>query len=572
MWDFACPDWVERLKEGRSLIPDLPLDEAEAERAVRIFDKLRLPDVVGTPTMGEAAGDWVRDIVRSLFGSMSSDGRRQVKELFGLVPKKNSKTTNGAGIMITALLMNERPMAEGLLIGPTQEIADLSFRQAAGMIAADPEGYLQKRFAVRDHIKTIEDLKNGSVLKIKTFDMRVMTGSKPTWVLVDELHVMSSVSFASRVIGQVRGGLLPRPDGFLLFITTQSDLPPAGVFRAELQLARGIRDGRITGRGASMLPVLYEFPEDMQTGKDKPWEDPAFWHMVNPNLGLSISLDALETDYAQAREKGEEEIRRWASQHLNVEIGLALHSDRWRGADYWEGAADIERVSLDKLIERSEVVTVGIDGGGLDDLLGFNATGRDKVTKQWLGWYHAWAQDDVFERRKEIAETLRDFERAGDLTVCSSPTQDIEEVANLVQQIFDAGKLPEKYGVGLDPQGVAALVDELSGRGIETDENGGPVTGVSQGFRLSSAVWGMERKLKDGTYKHGGTDMMAWVIGNAKAEQRGNAVLITKQAAGKGKIDPLIAGFNAFYLMSRNPEASRSDALERAILERGGFA
>ncbi|MFA5897888.1 MAG: terminase large subunit [Hyphomicrobium sp.] len=565
MWDFSCSDWVDRLKAGRTLVPDLPLDEAEAERAVRIFDKLRLPDVVGMPSMGEAAGDWIRDMVRALFGSMSDEGVRQVKEMFGLLPKKNSKTTNGAGIMITALLMNERPRAEGLLIGPTQEIADLAFNQAAGMIAEDPEGYLQTRFAVRDHIKTIEDLKNGSTLKIKTFDMRVMTGSKPTWVLVDELHVMSSVSYASRVIGQIRGGLLPRPDGFLLFITTQSDLPPAGVFRAELQLARGIRDGRIVGKGASMLPVLYEFPEDMQTGKEKAWENPAFWHMVNPNLGLSITLDALETDYAQAREKGDEEIRRWASQHLNVEIGLALHSDRWRGADFWEDAADPELVTLDALLRRSEVVTIGIDGGGLDDLLGFNATGRDKVTKRYLAWYHAWAQDDVLERRKEIAETLKDFERDGDLTICTTPTQDVEEVADLVQLVFESGLLPEKYGVGLDPQGVAALVDELSARDIETDENGGPVTGVSQGFRLSSAVWGMERKLKDGTYRHSGSAMMNWAVGNAKAEQRGNAVLITKQAAGKSKIDPLIAGFNAFYLMGRNPEAASGGSFWEAM-------
>jgi hypothetical protein len=27
MWNSACPDWVERLKTGRSLVPDLPLKE-----------------------------------------------------------------------------------------------------------------------------------------------------------------------------------------------------------------------------------------------------------------------------------------------------------------------------------------------------------------------------------------------------------------------------------------------------------------------------------------------------------------------------------------------------------------
>ncbi len=47
-------------------------------------------------------------------------------------------------------------------------------------------------------------------------------------------------------------------------------------------------------------------------------------------------------DYNAAIVAGEEELRRWASQHLNIEIGLALRSDRWVGADYWEDAVDLE--------------------------------------------------------------------------------------------------------------------------------------------------------------------------------------------------------------------------------------
>lgn len=547
-WNFACPDWVERLKSGRSLVPDLPINVAEGDRAVSIFNRLRLPDVQGQPTMAEAAGEWFRDIVRSAFGSRDSSGARHVAEVFALVPKKNSKTTGGAGIMLTALLMNDRPNAELLFVGPTQEIADLAFQQAAGMIEADDEGYLPKRFLVQEHIKTISDRVTGAKLKVKTFDMRVMTGVKPVVVLVDELHIMSSSSFASRVIGQIRGGLLANPESLLIFITTQSDQPPAGIFKAELQYARGVRDGRITN-SVRLLPILYEFPEAMQIADDKPWMDPQHWPMVLPNLGLSISIDRLVADFDGAKEKGDEEIRRWASQHLNVEIGMALHSDRWVGTDYWLTAGD-PTLTLDELIARSDVAVVGIDGGGLDDLLGLAVMGRCRETRDWLLWNRAWAQSDVFTRRKDIAERLNDFIDDDDLMLCLDPTQDIREVADICERLRDAGLLPEKDAVGLDPAGVTALIDELSSRGILL----GQTVAVPQGYKLSSAVWGMERKLKDGTLWHADQPLMAWCVGNAKAEQRGNAVLITKQTAGKAKIDPLIAAFNAVILMSRNPE------------------
>ena len=564
-WSFACPDWAERLAAGKSLVPSLPLDDAEADRAAAIFDKLRLPDVPGQPAMKDAAGDWQRDIVRAVFGSVDAEGQRKVPELFALVPKKNSKTTGGAGIMLTALLVNRRPRAEFILVGPTQEVADLAFQQASGMIEADPDGYLQKRFQIQEHIKTIFDRRTKAKLKVKTFDLKVMTGAKPAGVLVDELHLMSQMSFASRVIGQIRGGVIANPEAFLIFITTQSDEPPAGVVKAELQYARGVRDGRIV-EDARTLPVLYEFPEAMQTSPDRPWQNPKNWPMVLPNLGRSITIERLMSDYRTAKEKGDDEERRWASQHLNVEIGLALHADRWAGADYWEGAAR-PGMTLEEILEVSDAVTVGIDGGGLDDLLGIAVIGRHRETREWLHWGHAWAQTDVLHKRKEIAERLRDFEKAGELTICAHATQDIEEVADICQRIHEAGLLPQQSGIGLDPMGVAAMVDEIVGRGIADTV----LAAVSQGYRLSGAVWGTERKLKDGTLWHCGQGLMAWTVGNAKAVQRGNAVIIDKQTAGKAKIDPLMAMFNAASLMSRNPEAD-GKMLDKAIQQRGGFA
>ncbi|PHP68192.1 terminase [Zhengella mangrovi] len=551
--DLSCPDWFEMLKRGEAPIPALDLDEAEAARAIRVFNKLHLPDVPGQPTMAEAAGDWNRDFVAAIFGSVIvADNKitgRTIRKFFELVPKKNAKTTKGAAIMLTALLLNRRPRAEFLLVGPTQETADISFSQIVGMIEADEEGYLQKRFAVKDHQKTIVDRVNKARLKIKSFDNKVMTGSKPVGVLIDELHELGKFSYASKVMAQIRGGIIANPEGFIVMITTQSDEPPAGVFKSELDYARQIRDGEA---GGDLLPILYEFPIEMQADEAKPWRDPENWPIVLPNLGRSITIDILKSEFAEADKKGIEELSIWASQHLNIQIGVALNRGGWAGARYWQGAVDPEPATLESLLERCEVITAGIDGGGLDDLLGLCLCGRDRTTKDWLFWFKAWAQPIVLDRRKDIADRLSSLSEAGELTICDYPTQDVEEIADIINTVHEAGLFPEKYGIGLDAVGVAAITDAIAALGVDPDL----MVAVSQGYKLNGAIKGFERKLMDGTAWHGGQQLMAWCVGNAKTELRGSATLITKQVSGSAKIDPLMAGFNAFQLMARNPTST----------------
>jgi phage terminase large subunit-like protein len=117
-----------------------------------------------------------------------------------------------------------------------------------------------------------------------------------------------------------------------------------------------------------------------------------------------------------------------ASQHFNVEVGLSLRDDAWAGARYWEGAAD-PTLTLDDLIARSDVAVVGIDGGGLDDLLGLAVIGRARPATGCTGTGPGprptcWTAQG--HRRH-----LRDFEADGDLVICEHPTQDIEEVADI---------------------------------------------------------------------------------------------------------------------------------------------
>ena len=64
--------------------------------------------------------------------------------------------------------------------------------------------------------------------------------------------------------------------------------------------------------------------------------------------------------------------------------------------------------------------------------------------------------------------------------------------------------------------------------------------------------------LASGMLEHAGQAIAAWAVGNAKVEPKGNAIVITKQASGTAKIDPLMAALNCVALMATNPDARGS--------------
>ncbi len=527
-------------------MPELPLFSDEAAKALRIFGRLKLPDVIGTPTLADATGQWFLAIVEALFGAYDpATNRRMIQELFLLIPKKNGKSSAGGALMVTALIVNKRPEGEFLLVAPTKEIADIAYKQASGTIRIDTE--LAKLFHIQRHIRLITHRRTGATLQIKAADTDAITGSKALGTLIDETHVFAKRPRAADVFLELRGAMAARPDGFLIQITTQSKEPPSGVFKQELQMARDVRDGKIA---LPLLPILYELPDRLAL--DGGWKDTKYWPLVNPNMGRSVDAGFLAREVMKAEEQGHHALALLASQHFNVEIGLSLMSDRWAGAEFWARQADTS-LTLDEVIRRSEVVIVGIDGGGLDDLFGLAVLSRDRKTRDWLLWSHAWAHTSVLERRKSIAPKLREFEAAGELTIVADQLDDLSAIVGIVDRVKNAGLLSS---VAVDPAGLGELVDALAQIGVSQEAK--TLVGIGQGYRLMNAIKTAERRLANGTLLHSGSGLMAWCVGNVRIEPTATAIRATKQNAGDAKIDPWAAAMNAVDLMSANPDSAGS--------------
>lgn len=513
---------------------------------------LRIVDAPGSPRMEDACGQWVFDMAATIFGAYDAQtGRRLIKEWFVMLPKKNFKSGLAASIMLTSLIRNWRRSAEFTILAPTKEVAENSFGPAKDMVTFLEEdededcSELADLIHVQEHYKTLTHREMNAKLKVIAADASTTAGKKSVGLLVEELWLFGKQANAKDMLREAGGGLASRPEGFVIYITTQSDEPPAGVFKEKLDYARKVRDGEI--HDPQFMPIIFEHPPEMVKSeeclllKNLP--------MVNPNLGYSVDEVFLQREFQKAADEGKDSLKGFLAKYGNVEVGLKLRSDRWAGADHWLARGD-RSLTFAELLKRSEVVTVGIDGGGLDDLLGLALTGRERGTGNWLHWGRAWAHPSVLERRMEIAPRLRDFEKVGDLVLVNRIGEDTDELAAIIREVYDYGLLPEKNAIGADQNGVT-FNDALLDAEIPEDL----IVGVSQGWRLGGIIKTVERKLAEGTFLHGDQPLMAWSVANARIEARANGIVITKQASGTAKIDPLMALFDAAQLMALNPSA-----------------
>lgn len=542
-WTTACPDWEERIVKKKSLMPCKPLFPNVAEVALNVFNSLKVVDVTDSPEMGEIVREWVTEFAAAIFGAYDQESKRRlINEFFLLIPKKNTKSTIAAFIMLTALILNDRMSAELIILAPTKEIADNSFNPISDAIKHDEE--LAAMMNVSPHTKTITHLGTNATLKVVAADTNTVGGKKASWILIDELHLFQKMSTAGSMFREATGGRASRPEGCIIWLSTQSNEPPCGVFKQKLDYARDVRDGKIINQ--RFLSLLYEFPQYMV--EDETYKDPSNFHIPNPNFGTSVDPEQLFDDFEKAKYEGEEDLKDFFAKRLNVQIGMNLRANRWAGADFWEVK---ERVlDLDKLIEKSSCITVGFDGGGLDDLFSMYVVGRDKDFRPlWRGWSMSWLHPIALERRKENKQLMEDFEKAGELKIVENIGEDVQQAGVIAKLIYDTGKMPE-HAFGLDKLGMPSLLDGLLAAGIPQEA----MLAVPQGYMLSGYATTTERKLAEGTFVPAKQGLVKWAVSNAKGKMSGNALMITKQESGKGKIDPVIAMFNAVALMSSNPE------------------
>lgn len=537
-WSTGLEDWQTRIINNESLIPCEPLNKQVADIALGIFKSLKLVDVIGQPTIGEACKQWVFDFVAVIFGAYDpATKERYIKEFFLLISKKNSKSTLSAGIMLTAIILNERYSAQLVIVSPTKETSDSSYRPIADMIKADEE--LLKMFNVADHTKTITHLGTKATLKVLAFDANTLTGLKASYVLVDELHLLGHKNNADNILREALGGMASRPEGFTIYLTTQSSGTPSGIFKQKLDYARAVRDGEVINK--TFLPVLYEYPNEMI--ETEAYLDSKNWYIPNPNLNASVSLNFLQNQYEQIKDT-RESLQDFLSKHLNVQQTMNLKEHNWQA--FTDLLPHSEAVfTLEDLIERCEVISIGFDGASLFDIAGLTVTGRLKNANSFLTWSHGWLNRVALDKNKRSASKLIELSEAKEITIVNDVSMQFKEIAAVIKMIDQTNKL---FKIGVDPHGLGTFKTDLEEEGIDSEK----IIGVSQGYKMQQHIISTENLMAKGTLKFSCQELMRWQGSNTRLIHKSNTVMVSK-ADSADKIDNIISLLNSIAIMSMNP-------------------
>lgn len=329
------------------------------------------------------------------------------------------------------------------------------------------------------------------------------------------------------------------PAGALVVVVDDGSQPPA-VVPASVKLIRRDKSlGIVASKNASLTALMDAGCEHLFLWDDDAWPISDGWwlpYIESPEPHLVYQF----LDLAGARKLNDIAVLYRDDQHIAYtgQRGVMLYYHR----SAIERVGGFDPIYGRGMYEHSDLA-LRIHNAGLTSWAFADVVGSEKLI-------HSLDEHELVER--SVPRPDREEQEAGDLTIVKRVGQDTEEVAEYVSRIHTAELLDK---IGIDPSGVGQILDAL----IEAEIPADAVVGVSQGWRLGGAIKTTERKLAEGVLVHAGQPMMAWCVGNARVEPKGNAILITKQASGKGKIDPLMALFNAVSLMALNPEAKKQD-------------
>lgn len=401
---------------------------------------------------------WEKFGYAQMYGWMHKDDKgrtvRVIREVYWQVPKKNGKTLVGVGAMSYAMFGGEEHGADIYCAASDYDQAQYAALPFALTIQNSPPLYANTQIykGKKDTIQgatyryTEDGIGYRNTFLVMTKNAQKIEGSNPYFVLNDELHAQTNMD----QYDNFKSAMIERAQPMMFNISTAGK----GSTSVGMRVYHESKDILENDNDDSRLVLIYE------PNKGYDWTDRNVWKMVNPNIGVSISMSGLEIEFKSAQRsahgKGE-----FLSKHLDVFIN---------GTDAFFDQDDLEKIlQPDQMGDLDgEQCWLGLDLSKTTDLtcvsMNFPTYDDDGHALLKVKQRYFMPTENLDYREKQDNVPYRDMAERGFAELCDGKMIDQDQVLQFITECM------EKYDVqqlNYDPAMAQRLVELCENLGLD---------------------------------------------------------------------------------------------------------
>lgn len=401
---------------------------------------------------------WEQFLYGNLYGwqKKNEDGKavRVVREVYVQVPKKNGKTLIGVGAMSYAMYGEGEKGADIYCAASDFAQAQYAAGPFADTVRNSPELYNVSQIfkgkkgsvegIVYRYIENQISYANNFYVMSKAADK--IEGSNPYFVLNDELHAQKNMD----QYDNFKSAMVNREQPIMFNISTAGK----GSTSVGMRVYKESKDILKNDNDDTRFVMIYE------PNKNYDWTDKKVWAMVNPNLGVSITMSALEDEFKSAQRsahgKGE-----FLSKHLDVFVN---------GTDTYFEQSDVEKILKPEDMGdlEGEPCWLGLDLSKTTDLtcvsLNFPTIGDDGKALLKVKQRYFIPTENLEHREKEDNVPYMDLVDKGFVELCDGRMIDQEQIINFIKECMDKYDIQQ---LNYDPAMAQKLVEMCENLGLE---------------------------------------------------------------------------------------------------------
>lgn len=463
-------------------------DPSEAQRRIDLIE--RLPHTKGEWAFKRqllTLEPWQKFGIACTFGwKRKSDNMRRFRESYWEVNRKNGKSQIAAGVGISCFVQDGEYGAEVYSGATTEKQAWEVFRPARLMVKRSP--LLAEAAGIEVNASNMNRPADGA--RFEPVIGNPGDGASPSCSIVDEYHEHDSDALYTTMLTGM--GARKQP---LMFIITTAGANIAGPCYDKRREVIEMLEGTVPND--ELFGWIWTIDEDDD------WKDPKVLAKANPNMGVSVYREYLESQQRRAIQQARF-TNHFKMKHLGV---WTTAKAAFFNLAQWEALKD-ESLTLEQFEGQSSILAFD-----LARKLDMNSMARlfwrdiDGKRHYYSVAPRFWVPEETVENmdNRRMAERYQKWVNTGHLIATSGAEVDYREI---LEEAMEANRLNPVDASPIDPHGATNLAHQLDDEGLS------PITITQNYTNMSDPMKELEAAIASGRFHHDGNPIMTWCIGN----------------------------------------------------------